>query len=229
MKRTLIFAVLFAICFTAAPYLNAETLMTKGQFAELIIQTNQFELPADVQKLSQEEYQEVIFNVLTSNGIDYFKEGKYEDPVSYDEFASVLYALVGGGELLNPNDQLVYLADHGYIPPDFLVVKDVRAGIQEYYDKNEAWPALLDDAINGNASKDNPFFTKIMAVAVDASWSKDDFFYTAPSTGSIYTYDPVAGTFSAKAPLDLNFAVETFTGFKRPKGEPEDDKELLDT
>ncbi|MCK5707911.1 MAG: hypothetical protein KAI43_09675 [Candidatus Aureabacteria bacterium] len=225
----LFFVALITVSVSATYCLADDNIMTKAEFAEMIVKSAKIELPEGTKDLTDAEYHEVLFNVLVDNKIGYFAGAKASDPVSFEEFAGVLYNMVGGEEKLNTDEQLVYLADHGHIPPDFLVVRDVREGIAEYKKEKGSYPTQLDQALNGLAAQDNPFFTDVMQVAVDTSWTKRDFFYTAPSTGAVYTYEPESGKFSTTSNIDLNFAIETFTNFEKPKGEPEDEKELLDS
>ena len=225
---------IFVVSFTFSVQAEEGTL-TKGKLAELIIENTDLELPAGTKDLSDDEYYEVLFNILASSGMTMFAGAKSDEMVSYDEFLPTLYLLSGGDANATPKEKMGYLAEHGYIPADFLVVESVRAGIQEYFDKNEVWPSELDAAINGIASADNPFFTMVLQQPVDTAWVKNALLYTTPSTGAVYTYDPATGNFMSNANVDLRFAVEVlsnkaeaFTSFQRPDGEPKEDKELID-
>lgn len=77
------------------------------------------------------------------------------------------------------------------------VVGGVRAGIHTYFANNKAWPATLDSAANGAASKTNAFFTTVLSQGgITADWSKAALVYTGPTTAT-YTYDPATGSFTA--------------------------------
>lgn len=59
------------------------------------------------------------------------------------------------------------------------------------------YPAVLDDATNGQASSTNKFFTKVLdssGQVTDSRWSKSGLTYTGPA-GNSYTYDNTNGTF----------------------------------
>ncbi len=77
------------------------------------------------------------------------------------------------------------------------VVGGVRAGIHTYFANSKAWPATLDSATDGAASKTNAFFTTVLAQGgVTADWSKSTLTYTGPTTAT-YTYTPADGSFTA--------------------------------
>lgn len=76
------------------------------------------------------------------------------------------------------------------------VVGGVRAGIGTYFAQNKAWPATLDSAANGAASKTNAFFTTVISQGgVTSDWTKSGLTYTGPTTAT-YTYAPATGAFT---------------------------------
>ena len=71
----------------------------------------------------------------------------------------------------------------------------VRSGIYIHYANSDgAWPTQLDNATNGSAAADNPFFGDVLQQPVDSGWSKAGNAYTGPANGS-YTYNASDGTF----------------------------------
>ena len=82
------------------------------------------------------------------------------------------------------------------------VVGGVRTGIMTYYADqctagSCAYPAALDSADDGDCSSDNPCFGTVLTQPIkESTWSKSGNEYTGP-TGTTYTYDPDAGTFTS--------------------------------
>jgi len=103
-----LFIIATAIIF---PSEAAADTMTNMQFAELIVSTTGLEVPAGTEGLSDEEYFEVMANLLAANGIDYFVGADANAGVTYENFINLLYALLGIDGELSFEEKRQFLAD----------------------------------------------------------------------------------------------------------------------
>jgi hypothetical protein len=229
----------FVLCIfmvSSVPAFSEESILTKQQLADLIVEKTQIAVPENVKALQGDQYYEGLFNFLAENGLVLFSTATPQSQVSYEEFLAALYIIAGGPEGLPPTEQMAWLADHGYVAEDFMVTENIREGIQNFYDSNnQTWPTKLDDALNGLASPENTFFTAVLTQPVINGWVKNQMIYTSPSTGIPYVYEPQTGRFYPNVGVTIEFAKDIFTnpmaytGFNKPAGEPGRDKDLLDS
>lgn len=79
------------------------------------------------------------------------------------------------------------------------VVGAVRSGIYTYFASNKGeWPSSLDSARSTTCSSSNPCFTEILTQGgVTSDWTKTGRYTYQGPTGSIYTYTPSSGEFTA--------------------------------
>ena len=88
MKRLMLTFLTLTALFLASTCVYAQDdsrPMTKLDLAESIIQNSDLELPEGTETLSDEEYCEVVSNLLTSKGFTIFAGASCDDEVSYDE------------------------------------------------------------------------------------------------------------------------------------------------
>lgn len=79
----------------------------------------------------------------------------------------------------------------------------VRVGISNYYiesileKRTPLYPETLDSANAGYASADNPLFTNVLAPpgVTSGEWRKLNSTAYEGHSGTVYTYNPVTGTF----------------------------------
>lgn len=97
------------------------------------------------------------------------------------------------------------------------LVGAVKTGISNYglqssmMSRTPQFPAMLDNAANGNVSSSNPFFTIVLSQTDISNWSKSGLLYLSP-TGNYYTYDPVTGTFYENVGLLFDWSMNEGSG-----------------
>ncbi|MDD5561986.1 MAG: type II secretion system protein [Candidatus Omnitrophica bacterium] len=83
------------------------------------------------------------------------------------------------------------------------VVAAIKTGIANYYvngcvTSTGAYPATLDNAVNGNCTAGNPCFDIILSQGgMTSDWSKRGSTYIGPNRG-IYVYNNISGSFSKR-------------------------------
>ena len=231
MFNALSLIVAFAIL--CSPIYAADEVLTKGKLAEMVISNTNLFTEDEIKSADKNELIKMAFKKLSSLGLDFFKEADPNSPVNYEDFIKTL-VFISTGNANNIDAQLELLYKNGLLPPDFMIVENVRKGIKNYYENYKKWPDKLDDAMDGIASPDNPFFTKVLPEGISDNWQKNEYYYTSPSTGITYIYEPQTGRFYPVSNVDLDFATQILGNVEayspeKPKGEPEDDKELVDS
>lgn len=99
-------------------------------------------------------------------------------------------AAIAVPKYFSPRSNPIYAAEKG-------VVQGVKVGISNYYSTNKAWPAVLDNAADGEASRENVLFTNVLPGGIARDWVKNSLIYTGP-TKAQYVYDPQTGGFIKK-------------------------------
>ena len=94
---------------------NAKDL-TNTEFAELLTNALDIEIPAGSEDLTPTEYFEVLSNVLASSDINYFVGKSANAAVSFRDIVTVLYDVVGGPEGANITEKTNYLAENFEMP-----------------------------------------------------------------------------------------------------------------
>ena len=113
MKKLIIIA---SIIFLTVNIVSADQIvLTNSSFADLLVKVLGVELPAGTENLAEEEYYEVLSNLLATIGIAYFANNPKGEEVSYAGFVEVLYAVVGGEEV-NSELKHKYLIETCNIP-----------------------------------------------------------------------------------------------------------------
>lgn len=90
--------------------------MTNAEFAELVIGVIGINLPAGSNMLADNEYFEVMGNVLALNGIYNFVAADPNAHVACNEFVDVLYTMVGAEGDLSESEKLEYLINNCNMP-----------------------------------------------------------------------------------------------------------------
>ncbi|MEA3489425.1 MAG: hypothetical protein U9R44_03660 [Candidatus Omnitrophota bacterium] len=119
MKKLFLFFIAGAVIatgITAFSSMAHADAMTKAEFAELLVKSIGIELPAGSEDLSAEEYFEVMANALAVTGIDDFVGAEANEPVTFDYFVEVTYAMSGQEEDVSIEEKLKYLFDTYGIP-----------------------------------------------------------------------------------------------------------------
>ncbi|NQT23031.1 MAG: hypothetical protein HQ579_06300 [Candidatus Omnitrophica bacterium] len=83
--------------------------ITNVEFAELLVNVLNIELPAGTEALSDQEYYEVVANILASRGIGFLVDLPASGTMTAGTLADVAYALVGGTDNLTSNQKIDYL------------------------------------------------------------------------------------------------------------------------
>ena len=92
----------------------------------------------------------------------------------------------------------IRLKEDAYRKKELLTVDSIRKGIWIWWQQHgKKWPSQLDDAHNGECSKNNPFFTYVLEKPVVEGWRKKDFEYRCilGKGGKTYVYNPQTGKF----------------------------------
>jgi hypothetical protein len=77
---------------------------------------------------------------------------------------------------------------------DSFIVGSIRVSIKTLVLQTKRIPSTLDDAVDGRASEDNPFFSFVLRSPVMGGWEKRGNEYISPS-GKVYIYDDRTGSF----------------------------------
>ena len=103
--------------------------ITNVEFAELlmvpILNAAQGEMPAETEGLSDEEYFEVLSNILASYGIDAFMDSEAGRVITIRDMVNILYKLAGGKGNPGIEEKVQYMVENEYMPP----VDDVNAKV----------------------------------------------------------------------------------------------------
>jgi len=99
--------------------------------------------------------------------------------------------------------QFIDISDEANQSAEEEIVGNIRTGLQLVFSQTMvntgqgAYPNTLDEAIAGESSTVNPFFTNVLQDAYRGDdWTKDDSGdYTGP-TGTVYEYDNSIGSFN---------------------------------
>ncbi len=103
------------------------------------------------------------------------------------------------------------------------VVGAVKSGISNFgldssmRNRIPLFPAVLDNAADGNSSSSNPFFTIVLSQIDIGNWSKLGLAYLSP-TGNIYNYDSATGMFDTNIGLHNNWSMNEGSGTTTGQG-----------
>lgn len=94
----------------------ADPAITNKELADILVRMTAAELPAGTEGLSEDEYYEVLANVLAARGITTFLNTSAGDEVTWEDFVKILYKMVGGTEGATAEEKFQYLVDTCEMP-----------------------------------------------------------------------------------------------------------------
>lgn len=112
---TLLTILTIALSFGSA-YAADNDVLTKGKLADILIKMLNVKLPKGTDALSEGEAYEVTANALAVNGVVNFIDTVPGDKITYGEIVDILYALIGGKDVLDINAKIKYLVERKLVP-----------------------------------------------------------------------------------------------------------------
>lgn len=98
----------------------SENLLTYREFGKLLVKVMGPRIPAEAELLSDDEYYEVITNILAEKGVNDFLDNAPDSIVTRAGMANVIYGISGATDELSPDEKIDYLIEKGYLPRSYL-------------------------------------------------------------------------------------------------------------
>ena len=115
MKRIAFLIGIVAILFIPVNnVIAAGTTMTNAEFAEVLVGVVGIPVPPGTENLSDEEYFEVLSNILATAGINDFVGLNGTDPLSQEIMTAALYGAIGGPDNATYDEKIAYLSQNGF-------------------------------------------------------------------------------------------------------------------
>ena len=129
--------------------------MTNLEFAELLVKSIGFEIPAGSEELPDGEYFEVLSGILAANGISGFETVSPEAPFTYGLMVEILYGIIGTEDWVSHDRKRAYLLEQGFLPSfpsEYVVEKPLAVDVLN----NPAFAALTAEAYREPLGGDPP-------------------------------------------------------------------------
>ena len=116
MKKIVLFLVV-CVLLSFTPATAEDGDFTTSDFAALLVNILEIDLPVGSENLPDAEYYEVVANALAQYGIPYFIGIDPGSSMSYGQVANVIFLLieVDTGGQLSDQEKIQYLVDNGYM------------------------------------------------------------------------------------------------------------------
>lgn len=114
---------IFTVCvvsvfaLTTANVFASKTAITNVELAEVMVKTLDLKFPAGTENLSDNEYFEVIGNILAARGIPCLLGKKANTYVTAGDLADILYAMLGKKDSMSADGKIKFLVAQKYMLP----------------------------------------------------------------------------------------------------------------
>jgi hypothetical protein len=145
----------FLMTAAVSPAYADDARMTNLEFAELLVKSIGFEIPAGSEELPDGEYFKVLSGILAANGITGFETVSPEAPFTYRLMVEVLYGIVGTEDMTSYDGMRAYLLKEGFLPAlpfGYVVEKPLAVDALN----NPAFATLVAEGYRGPLGGDPP-------------------------------------------------------------------------